>query len=159
MASDIIKRIEALIELMNDSDVAEIEIKEGEQSVRVSRQSSVVAPIAAPAPMQVTVPAPAAAPTHTAAAADPAADSSANNTPPGHQVRSPMVGTMYTSPSPGAKPFVDVGAKVEVGDVLCIIEAMKMLNHIEADKSGTVAARLVDNGEPVEFDQALFVIS
>lgn len=158
MANDIIKKIKEVIQIMDDTDVAEIEIKEGDQSVRISRQSQVAAPAA---PTTVSAPAPIHA--HAAAPAAPATDANGASAedviPSGHQVRSPMVGTMYVSPSPGAKPFVDVGQKVEVGDVLCIIEAMKMLNHIEADKAGTVQARLVDNGEPVEFDQPLFVVN
>lgn len=155
MASDIIKKIKDVIDILDEQkDVAEIEIKEGDQSVRISRYSQV--PAAQAAPISITAPAAAAsAPTPAEAAAPAASDSM----PAGHQVRSPMVGTMYTSPSPGAKPFVDVGQQVKAGDVLCIIEAMKMLNHIEADKAGTVQARLVDNGQPVEFDQPLFVVS
>ena len=149
-----IRKLKKLIELLNESDVAEIEIREGEESVRISRYSSV-----APAPVPTTAiapppPAPAPAPAETGSAqaeAEPAL-------PEGHVVKSPMVGTFYRAPSPGAKPFVEVGDRVEAGDTLCIIEAMKILNQIEADQAGTVAAILVENGEPVEYGQPLFVI-
>ena len=148
-----IRKVKKLIELLEESGIAEIEIKEGEESVRISRTSS-----SAPAmPVQyAAAPAPAPAP----AAAAPAADSSApeSDIVSGHQVTSPMVGTFYEAPSPGAPAFTEVGKKVKEGDVLCIIEAMKMLNQIESDKAGTVKAVLVDNGQPVEFGQPLFVI-
>ena len=151
-----IRKIKKLIELLEESGIAEIEIREGEESVRISRQSQggpvvtqSVMPPAAPPP----APAPAAAP---ATPQEPAAGAQA--LPPGHVVKSPMVGVFYRSPSPGAKPFVEVGQRVAVGDILCIIEAMKMLNQIEADKAGTVVAILVENGQPVEFGQPLFVI-
>ncbi|MDH5190029.1 MAG: acetyl-CoA carboxylase biotin carboxyl carrier protein [Gammaproteobacteria bacterium] len=148
-----IRKVKKLIELLEESGIAEIEIKEGEESVRISRQSLTVAPqqfamAAAPAP--ASAPAPAAAPAETA---EPASD-----IPAGHQVTSPMVGTFYRAPSPGAKEFVNVGQQVNIGDTLCIVEAMKMLNQIEADKSGKIAAILVENGQPVEFGQAMFVI-
>lgn len=143
-----IRKVKKLIELLDESGVAEIEIKEGEESVRISRYSS-----NAPAPVQYA-PAPAAAPVAAAAPAAPAADA----TPSGHQVKSPMVGTFYRAPSPGAKPFAEVGQQVSAGDTLCIIEAMKMLNQIEADKSGTVTAILIENGQPVEYDQPLVII-
>ena len=155
-----IRKVKKLIELLEESQVAEIEIHEGEESVRISRQSHYVpqqqaiiqappAVMPAAAPAMAPAPAPAAA---TSAAEEPSA-------PEGHQVTSPMVGTFYEAPSPGAKPFVEVGQQVGVGDVLCIIEAMKMLNQIEADKAGTIKARLIDNGQPVEYGQALFVIA
>jgi acetyl-CoA carboxylase biotin carboxyl carrier protein len=146
-----IRKVKKLIELLEESQIAEIEIHEGEESVRISRLQA-AAPVAA-APV-VTAAAPvAAAPAPAAAApAEPAK-------PEGHTVTSPMVGTFYEASSPGAKPFVEVGQQVNVGDTLCIIEAMKMLNQIEADKAGTVSARLVENGQPVEFGQSLFVIS
>ena len=148
-----IRKVKKLIELLEESGIAEIEIKEGEESVRISRSSS-----SAPAmPVQY-----AAAPPIAAPAAAPAADASVSSDVPdivsGHQVTSPMVGTFYEAPSPGATPFTEVGKKVKEGDVLCIIEAMKMLNQIESDKAGTVKAVLVDNGQPVEFGQPLFVI-
>ena len=143
-----IRKVKKLIELLESSDIAEIEIKEGEESVRISRGStSAPAPIAyqAPAP----VPAPAAAPA--AAAPAPAAES-------GHAIKSPMVGTFYRSPSPSSPVFVEVGKHVKAGDVVCIVEAMKMMNQIEADYAGVVEAILVEDGEPVEFDQPLIRI-
>ena len=150
-----IRKIKKLIELLEESGIAEIEIREGEESVRISRQSQgtpvvtqSIMPPAAPAP----APAPAAAP------ATPQEPAGAQTLPPGHVVKSPMVGVFYRSPSPGAKPFIEVGQRVAVGDILCIIEAMKMLNQIEADKAGTVVAILVENGQPVEYGQPLFVI-
>ncbi len=151
-----IRKIKKLIELVEESGIAELEISEGEESVRISRNGvAAPAPIhyaAAPAP--VAAPAPAAAPAAPAASA-PAAEASA---PAGHQVLSPMVGTFYRSPSPEAKPFIEVGQKVSVGDTLCIVEAMKMMNQIESDKSGVVTAILLEDGQPVEFDQPLVVI-
>lgn len=145
-----IRKVKKLIELLEESGIAEIEIKEGEESVRISRNSANVA-----APVQY-----AAAPPMPAAAAAPAAEASSeeSNIVSGHQVTSPMVGTYYEAPSPGAAAFTEVGKQVKEGDVLCIIEAMKMLNQIESDKSGTVKAILADNGQPVEFGQPLFVI-
>ncbi|MDZ7661012.1 acetyl-CoA carboxylase biotin carboxyl carrier protein [Thiohalophilus sp.] len=147
-----IRKVKKLIELLEESGIAEIEIKEGEESVRISR-SGPNAPMMAPAPQ----PAPAAAP---AAAPAPAAEESGGEAalPEGHVVKSPMVGTLYRAPSPGATPFVEVGQQVNVGDTLCIIEAMKLLNQIEADKGGTIKAILVENGQPVEYDEPLFVI-
>ncbi|HYQ71499.1 MAG TPA: acetyl-CoA carboxylase biotin carboxyl carrier protein [Gammaproteobacteria bacterium] len=147
-----IRKVKKLIELLEESQIAEIEIHEGEESVRISRLQA-AAPVAA-APVAYAAPAPAPAPAATAesAGAEPAKAE-------GHTITSPMVGTFYEASSPGAKPFVEVGQPVNVGDTLCIIEAMKMLNQIEADKAGTVSARLVENGQPVEFGQSLFVIS
>jgi acetyl-CoA carboxylase biotin carboxyl carrier protein len=148
-----IRKVKKLIELLEESQVAEIEIHEGEESIRISRMPSMLPAQglvqAAPA-VAMAAPAAAAAPQETAAV-EPAA-------PEGHAVTSPMVGTFYEAPSPGARPFVEVGQQVDIGDTLCIIEAMKMLNQIEADKAGTVAAKLVENGQPVEFGQSLFVI-
>lgn len=150
-----IRKIKKLIELIDETGVAEIEIKEGEESVRISRYGQQAA-LAAPAPMVMS--APVAAPA-TAAVSAPAADTApAAETISGHTVRSPMVGTMYASPSPDADAFVKVGSHVKVGDTLCIIEAMKMFNEIEADKAGTIAAILTENGQAVEYDQPLFVI-
>lgn len=151
-----IRKIKKLIELLESSGIEELEICEGEESVRISRRSN-AAPAAAsyylpPQPAAAPAPAAVAAP----AAAEPAA--AASNTPSGHLARSPMVGTFYGAPAPGAPPFVTVGQTVKAGDVLCIIEAMKMMNQIEADKSGTIEAILVADGEPVEFDQPLFSI-
>lgn len=147
-----IRKIKKLIELLDESGVAEIEIKEGEESVRISRQHHVVAaaPVAA-API-------AAAPVAAAAAPVEAAPAAESSIPSGHKVESPMVGTFYRSSAPGSAVFTDVGQTVNVGDTLCIIEAMKILNPIEADKSGTVKAILVENGQPVEFGEVLFVI-
>lgn len=152
-----IRKIKKLIELVEESGIMEIEISEGEESVRISRGSAVVA--AAPvAPQPIIVPpaAPAAVATPTAApVAAPAAEANAIS---GHTVRSPMVGTFYRSPSPEAAPFVEVGKSVKVGDTLCIVEAMKMMNRIESDKAGVVKAILVNDGDAVEFDEPLIVI-
>ncbi len=145
-----IRKIKKLIELIEDSDIAEIEIHEGEESVRVSRHSN--APVVTAAPAVLPAAAPAAVP-----AADPAPAPAAAEEM-GHTVNSPMVGTFYRAASPGAKPFADVGSKVSAGDTLCIIEAMKILNQIESDVSGTVTKILVDNGQPVEYNQPLFVV-
>jgi len=146
-----IRKVKKLIELLEESDVAEIEIHEGEESVRISRGSTaVVAPMAAPvAAAPMAAPAPAAAPV-----AAPAAEPEIQ----GHAVRSPMVGTFYSAPSPEASAFVKEGDTVSAGQTLCIIEAMKILNQIESDKAGKVTKILVENGQPVEFDQPLFVI-
>jgi len=146
-----IRKIKKLIEMIEESGIAEIEIREGEESVRISRYSSM-----APQPVQV-LQAPAPAIAAQAAAAPQAAEATADKLT-GHIVRSPMVGTFYRSPSPGAKAFVEVGQRVEAGDTLCIIEAMKILNQIEADKAGVIAKVLVENAQPVEYNQPLFVI-
>ncbi len=145
-----IRKIKKLIELLEESNVYEIEIKEGEEAVRISRGGApvAVAPVAA-------------APIAAAPAAAPAASTAAPEAPAavaGHTVNSPMVGTFYQSSAPGAKAFVEVGQKVNAGDTICIVEAMKMMNQIEADKSGTIGAILVGDGEPVEFDQPLVTI-
>jgi acetyl-CoA carboxylase biotin carboxyl carrier protein len=148
-----IRKVKKLIELLEESGISEIEIHEGEESVRISRHPSTPAWGAAPPPVTYVAGAPApTAPAGEAAAAPPAPP------PAGHTVAAPMVGTFYGAPAPGAKPFVQIGSKVEVGDTLCIIEAMKMMNQIESDAAGTVVAILAENGEPVEFDQPLFVI-
>ncbi len=149
-----IRKVKKLIELLEESGVAEIEIKEGEESVRISRASQT--PVMQ-APQQLMAPV-AAAPAAPAPAAETPAAESAEQELSGHVVRAPMVGTFYRAPSPGAKPFVEEGQPVKVGDTLCIIEAMKLLNQIEADKSGVVKAILVENGQPVEYNQPLFVI-
>ena len=143
-----IRKVKKLIELLEESGIAEIEIHEGEESVRISRNA---APVAA-APVAAIAAAPAAAPAVAPAAAP------AEEVIDGHVLNSPMVGSFYRAPSPGAASFVDVGSKVSVGDTLCIIEAMKLLNQIEADKGGTIKAILVENGQPVEYNQPLFVI-
>ena len=145
-----LRKIKTLIELVENSGIAELEIKEGEEFVRISRSSTAVQHVYA-APQQHSAPAPAAAAAATAAAAAPAA-------PEGHVVKSPMVGSFYRSPSPGAKAFVDIGQTVSAGDTLCIIEAMKLLNEIESDHSGVIKAILVESGQPVEFGQPLFII-
>jgi len=146
-----IRKVKKLIELLEESCVAEIEIHEGEESVRISRYSAnPAAPVAIAAPVAA---APVSAPVAVASTASTEAE-----VPAGHSVKSPMVGTFYRASSPGAKPFVDVGQQVKEGDTLCIIEAMKMLNQIEADKSGKVVAVLVENGQPVEYDQPLVII-
>ena len=152
-----IRKIKKLIELVEESGIAELEISEGEESVRISRSG----PAAPVAPVQyAAAPAPAAAPAAPAPveAAAPAAEAEAPAVPAGHQVLSPMVGTFYRSPSPDAKSFIEIGQSVNAGDTLCIVEAMKMMNQIEADKSGVVTAILVEDGHPVEFDQPLVVI-
>nr|WP_314691123.1 acetyl-CoA carboxylase biotin carboxyl carrier protein [uncultured Haemophilus sp.] len=149
-----IRKIKKLIELVEESGITELEVQEEEGTVRISRAAPAVAPAAiqyAAAPV-----APAAAPAAASAAAAPAEAPAAEIS--GHQVRSPMVGTFYRSPSPEAKAFVEVGQTVKVGDALCIVEAMKMMNRIEADKAGVVKAILVNDGEAVEFDQPLIVI-
>jgi acetyl-CoA carboxylase biotin carboxyl carrier protein len=148
-----IRKVKKLIELLEASDIAEIEIKEGEEAVRISRASS-SAPAVYSAPVAA---APAPAPV---AAAAPAAGDDKPATPvtSGHVVSSPMVGTFYRSPSPSSPPFVEVGTHVKVGDVVCIVEAMKMMNQIEADQAGVVEAILIEDGEPVEFDQPLITI-
>ena len=150
-----IRKIKKLIELVEESGITELEVSEEEGSVRISR-----ATVAAPANVQYSIPA--AAPTPVAApvapAAAPAAPAAAPEEVAGHKIRSPMVGTFYRSPSPEAKAFVEVGQTVKVGDALCIVEAMKMMNRIEADKAGVVKAILVNDGEPVEFDEPLIII-
>ncbi len=148
-----IRKVKKLIELLEESDVAEIEIHEGEESVRISRISSAAPMMVAQAPVAAPAPAP-AAPVAPAAEETPAEEQE----PEGHVIRSPMVGTFYRAPSPTSKPFVEEGSKVSVGDTLCIIEAMKILNQIESDVSGTVLKILVENGQPVEYNQPLFVI-
>jgi acetyl-CoA carboxylase biotin carboxyl carrier protein len=145
-----IRKVKKLIELLEASDIAEIEIKEGEEAVRISRYSSAAtALMPAPAAPVAAAPAPVAAP---------AEDKPAVAANSGHVVSSPMVGTFYRSPSPSSPAFVEVGTHVKVGDVVCIVEAMKMMNQIEADKAGVVEAILVSDGEPVEFDQPLLTI-
>ena len=149
-----IRKIKTLIELLEGSDVTEIEICEGEESVRISRGHAQPVYAAPPMAMPFTAAHPASAAPAAPAPVAPAAAAE----PAGHLVRSPMVGTFYRSPSPGAKAFVEVGQSVKAGEVICIIEAMKMMNHIESDKAGTISAILVEDGQPVEFDQPLFSI-
>jgi acetyl-CoA carboxylase biotin carboxyl carrier protein len=145
-----IRKVKKLIELLEESGIAEIEIKEGEEAVRISRYSTNT-PVA---PVQMAA-APAPAP-QAAAAAPATAEAPAETS--GHKVLSPMVGTFYRASSPEAEPFVKIGDKINTGDTLCLIEAMKMMNQIEADASGTVLSIEIENGEPVEFGQALVVI-
>ncbi|MGD8587756.1 MAG: acetyl-CoA carboxylase biotin carboxyl carrier protein [Chromatiales bacterium] len=151
-----IRKVKKLIELLEESNIAEIEIHEGEESVRISRQSTLAAPfypaaaaVAAPSPVPATTP-PDQSPRPPAE--EPTAEIQ------GHAVKSPMVGTFYRSPSPGSKSFVEEGQQVAVGDILCIIEAMKILNQIESDKAGTIKKVLVENGQPVEYNEPLFII-
>ena len=148
-----IRKVKKLIELLEQSNINELEINEGDESVRISRGATAVTYAAAPAPAPVAAaPAPVAAPAAVEAAA-PASEELA-----GHAVKSPMVGTFYASPAPDAPPFVTVGQTVAAGDVICIIEAMKMMNQIEADKAGTIGAILIEDGEAVEFDQPIVTI-
>lgn len=150
-----IRKVKKLIELLEASDVAEIEIKEGEESVRISRNS----PQAMSVPQYIQAPAPApAASSVVAPAVEASAEESSADKYKGTAVKSPMVGTFYSSPSPTSPAFIEVGKQVKVGDVICIIEAMKMMNQIETDKAGTIEAILVEDGEPVEYDQALVSI-
>ncbi len=153
-----IRKIKKLIELLEESNVAELEIREGEESVRISRGSSTISP-----PAQIVTP---PATTVTAAPPPPATapeivtkESPVATATEGHVVASPMVGTFYRSPSPGAPPFIEVGQSVKAGDVICIVEAMKMMNQIESDKTGVIEAILVEDGQPVEFDQPLVKIA
>jgi len=146
-----IRKVKKLIELLEESGISELEIKEGEDLVRISRHSTVVqsvTPMAMPAPIAAV------------GVSAPVAGSEANMVPEssGHQIKSPMVGTFYRAASPTSGNFVVEGQKVNVGDTLCIIEAMKMMNQIEADKAGTIKSILVENGSPVEFDQIMFII-
>ena len=145
-----LRKIKTLIQLLQESELAEIEVTDGEQSVRISRASKVAA---TPAPQAVAV---AATPGADTQEASPPEAQAAE--PEGEQVTSPMVGTFYAAPSPTSPPFVRVGDKVQAGDVLCVIEAMKTMNHIESGHSGEVAAILVENADPVEYGQPLFVI-
>ncbi|EKB20846.1 acetyl-CoA carboxylase biotin carboxyl carrier protein [Aeromonas veronii] len=148
-----IRKIKKLIELVEESGIAELEISEGEESVRISRNFAGQV-TAAPQMIMQQAAAPVAAPAVAPVAAAPAADAA----PSGHLMRSPMVGSFYRSSSPEAKPFVEVGQHVNVGDTLCIVEAMKMMNQIESDKAGVIKAILVENGQAVEFDEPLFII-
>ncbi|EKN44580.1 MULTISPECIES: acetyl-CoA carboxylase biotin carboxyl carrier protein [Pseudomonas syringae group] len=149
-----IRKVKKLIELLEESGIDELEIREGEESVRISRHSKTPAqPYYAPAPAPVAAPVAAPAPAAPVAAEAPSAP--ALN---GHVVKSPMVGTFYRTPAPTSPAFVEVGKTVKVGDTICIVEAMKMMNHITAEKAGVVESILVENGQPVEFDQPLFTI-
>jgi acetyl-CoA carboxylase biotin carboxyl carrier protein len=145
-----LRKLKTLIELVESSGIAELEISEGEERVRITRTAASAQQVYAPAPQQQ--------PVFAAQAAAPAAEPAKPAVAEGHVVKSPMVGTFYRSASPGSKAFVDVGQSVNSGDTLCIIEAMKLLNEIEADQSGIIKAILVENGQAVEFGQPLFVI-
>ncbi len=148
-----IRKVKKLIELLEESGISELEISEGEESVRISRHPRMgvqAAPIAMAGPMVHAAPLPAAGPATSAGEHAPRNDD--------HTVTSPMVGTYYASASPGAKPFVELGSEVKIGQILCIIEAMKMMNQIESDKAGRVTSIIAKNGEPVEFGQPLFII-
>ncbi|MCR4297196.1 MAG: acetyl-CoA carboxylase biotin carboxyl carrier protein [Gallionella sp.] len=144
-----LRKLKTLIELVEGSGIAELEISEGEERVRITRTA---------AAQQLYAPAPPPAAAPVAPPAAPAAEPAKPAAPEGHVVKSPMVGTFYRSASPGSKAFVDVGQSVNSGDTLCIIEAMKLLNEIDADQAGVIKAILVENGQPVEFGQPLFVI-
>jgi acetyl-CoA carboxylase biotin carboxyl carrier protein len=149
-----IRKVKKLIELMEESDVSEIEIKEGEESVRIARHASQISSQSAPVYASPVHSSPAdSTPVH------PAGSPRVRAALQGHVVRAPMVGTFYIAPSPGSPPFVEVGSRVKVGDTLCIIESMKMMNQIKADEAGTLEAVLTDNEQSVEFDQPLFTIS
>jgi acetyl-CoA carboxylase biotin carboxyl carrier protein len=156
-----IRKVKRLIDLIENSGIAEIEIREGEESVRISRISS--APAAAMqsnphTPVTVSTPTKSSVPSGGQGEPKPVKPDSSEEAPSGHMVRSPMVGTFYRSSTPEGRPFIEVGQRVSAGDTLCIIEAMKMFNQIEADISGKVASILMQNGQPVEYDQPLFII-
>ncbi|QTS83724.1 acetyl-CoA carboxylase biotin carboxyl carrier protein [Coxiella endosymbiont of Amblyomma nuttalli] len=146
-----IRKIRKLIELINETDVEEIEIKSGEESVRISRYSTQMSPSLPSSVTEQTSP-------KISTTINEPSHVKRESIKEGHALRSPMVGTVYLAPSPEAKPFVDVGQHVSVGDTLCLIEAMKMFNRIEADKNGVISACLIENEQPVEFDQLLFII-
>ena len=153
-----LRKLKKLIDLVQESGIAELEITEGEERVRIARGGAFsVTPGAAPAMAAVASAAPVAAAPGAASPAAPAAAEPAPG-PEGHVVKSPMVGTFYRSPSPDAKPFIEVGGTVKEGETICVIEAMKLMNEIEADASGTIKAILVEHGQPVEYGQALFII-
>ena len=149
-----LRKLKKLIDLVQESGIAELEITEGEEKVRISRAGNAVQTAVMTMPQATTMMAAAPA----AAAAAPAAAPEAPAEPEGHVVKSPMVGTVYRSSAPGAKPFVEIGQSVNAGDTLCIIEAMKLLNEIEADQGGAIKSVLVENGQPVEYGQPLFLI-
>ncbi len=153
-----LRKLKKLIDLVQESGIAELEITEGEERVRIASGGAVnVTPLAATAPAG-GVPAPVSAGLAAGAAAAPAVAADAPAAPEGRVIKSPMVGTFYRAPSPDAKPFVDVGATVKEGETVCVIEAMKLMNEIESDASGVIKAILVENGQPVEYGQALFIV-
>jgi acetyl-CoA carboxylase biotin carboxyl carrier protein len=155
-----LRKLKSLIDLVQQSGIAELEITEGEERVRISRGGVTATPQAVPVAQVVNLPqGQGAAPAPAAAAGAPAAPEGDAAAPPeGHVIRSPMVGTFYRCPAPGAKVFVEVGQAVKAGDTLCVIEAMKLLNEIEADRDGVVKAILVENGQPVEYGEPLFIL-
>jgi len=155
-----LRKLKSLIDLVQQSGIAELEITEGEERVRISRGGVTATPQEAPLAQVVNLPqGQVAAPVPAAAAGAPVAPEGDAAAPPeGHVIRSPMVGTFYRSPAPGAKVFVEVGQAVKAGDTLCVIEAMKLLNEIEADRDGVVKAILVENGQPVEYGEPLFIL-
>lgn len=160
-----IRKIEQLIKLLKKTGVDEIEIHEGSESVRIRCYGTpaTTIPVASSVPTAIYSAPPTPPPVHASTASSPApaaasAPLETTRVPDGHVVKSPMVGTVYLAPAPGEKPFVEVGKTVSVGDTLCVIEAMKMFNQIEADKAGVVSARLIENGSPIEYDQPLFII-
>jgi acetyl-CoA carboxylase biotin carboxyl carrier protein len=152
-----IRKIKKLIELLEESGIAEIEIKEGEEAVRISRMPAGAVTHALPPALPAAATA-AMAPAPAPGALPPAENPAPKPKPNEHVITAPMVGTFYASPSPGAKAFVEIGDEIKVGQVLCIIEAMKMMNQIEADKAGRIASIMARNGDPVEFGQPLFVV-
>ena len=145
-----IRKIKKLIEIIENSNIAELEIHEGEESVRINRYSAAVAPVAPPVV--------AVSPVEIQSTAAPGKAEDEVEQLSGHAVKSPMVGTFYAAPSPGAKNFVEIGSHVSVGETLCVIEAMKILNQIEADKAGVIRKILVENAQPVEYNEPLFII-
>ena len=155
-----LRKLKKLIDLVQESGIGELEITEGEERVRIARGGAVsVTPLVAATPPAAAAPAGVAAPAAGAAApGTPPAPGAAEPAPEGHVIKSPMVGTFYRAPSPDGKPFVDVGATIKAGDTVCVIEAMKLMNEIESDAAGVVKAILVENGQPVEYGQALFII-
>lgn len=150
-----IRKIKKLIELIQSTGVAEIEIREGEESVRITREVKTSMMMAQMPPMQAQPPAYSPPPESKSETSAPHEKPQAETK---HSIKAPMVGTVYLSPTPGAKPFVEIGQSVKAGEVICLIEAMKMFNQIESDRTGIITARLVDNGTPVEFNQPLFLV-
>lgn len=149
-----LRKLKKLIDLVEESGITELEVTEGEERVRIAKHSTAAPQQAYTMPQATTVPLPAAGPS-----LDAPADSKALNLPEGHVIKSPMVGTFYRSASPDSDPFVEVGSIVKSGDTLCIVEAMKLLNEIESDCAGTVKAILVENGQPVEYGEPLFIVA
>jgi acetyl-CoA carboxylase biotin carboxyl carrier protein len=152
-----LRKLKTLIELVESSGIAELEVQEGEERVRITRSTPLPAALAHPVAHLSTPSSPPGGPPASSSAV-PGAEAPASHAPEGNVVKSPMVGTFYRSASPGAKPFVEIGDTVKEGDTLCIVEAMKLMNEIESDKSGVIKAILSENGQPVEFGQPLFVI-